>query len=231
MSVQFIDLSGLKVPIKTHPRRKRLALRITGAGEVFVLAPPGIGFKAVETFAKNHQAWLDEKLAVIKQRPAPASSCSKGEVWPYLGQDLVLQFHREHRIRCSGSQIWLPEDDDDPCGLLLGWYQVQASVWLSERFDYWVEQTGFQPSGLEVKGYKSRWGSCDRLRRIQLNWKLIAMPEWVIDYIIVHELCHLQHMNHSPAFWQLVAFHYPLLDQAKQWMKQHSNAIMSQLTP
>jgi predicted metal-dependent hydrolase len=232
LALQAIDLLGLKIPIKVHPRRKRLALRITGGGEVSVLSPPGVGLKTLQTFAKQHQAWLEEKLAVIKQRPsAVALNCAEDEVWPYLGQDLTLQFHPENRIRYSGNQLWLPKSDDHPCGLVLGWYQVQASIILPPRFDYWIQRTALQPSNLQIKGYKSRWGSCDRHRRIQLNWKLMAMPEWVIDYVMVHDLCHLQHMNHSSAFWQLVEQHYPKTLSAKRWMKQHSPAIMRQLTP
>ncbi|UQB42671.1 M48 family metallopeptidase [Thiomicrospira microaerophila] len=232
MSEQFIDFIGLKIPIKTHPRRTRLALRIAANGEVALLAPTQASIKSISAFAKAHQAWLTQKLALFAQRPAlPTFNCSAGERWPYLGQELVLQFHPQTSVERYAECLFLPETTDKAWQVLVGWYQTQAKLYLPSRFDFWIQYTGLQPTSLQIKSYKSRWGSCDRLRRIQLNWKLIAMPQWVIDYVMVHELCHLAHMNHSPAFWRLVEQHYPKTSDAKRWMKTHSPAIMRQLTP
>jgi hypothetical protein len=83
-----------------------------------------------------------------------------------------------------------------------------------------AEVHGFQPRRVSVRNQRSRWGSCSRRGTISLNWRLIQTPDWVRDYVILHELAHLRHMNHSRAFWQQLADVCPNYLQAKAWIKQ-----------
>jgi predicted metal-dependent hydrolase len=76
-----------------------------------------------------------------------------------------------------------------------------------------------------VRNQKSRWGSCSRRGTISLNWRLIQAPAFVLDYIILHELCHLEHMNHSRRFWRQVEHLYPGFKAAERWLKQHSSLL------
>ncbi|WFE67896.1 SprT family zinc-dependent metalloprotease [Thiomicrospira sp. R3] len=224
-----VQLGQLQIPIKTHPRRKRLALRIKPTGEVALLAPPKVAFKQLEGFALANQAWLEEQLSKLALKPQPAVfSGSIGERWPYLGEGLVLEQADAYPVQQQKNKLLLPSHADAKQALF-SWYLERVNEWLPSRFNYWAAQTGFQPTGLQIKTYKARWGSCDRHGRIQLNWMLIGLPQWVVDYVIVHELCHLTHMNHSPAFWQLVRWHYPNTEQAKAWLKQNGHPIISQL--
>lgn len=84
---------------------------------------------------------------------------------------------------------------------------------------------GVQPTAIIVKTYKARWGSCYSDGRISFNWKLIMAATWVIDYVVVHELCHLIHHNHSANFWRLVEQYYPSYKQAKEWLKQNGQLL------
>ncbi|MCF6345251.1 MAG: M48 family metallopeptidase [Thiomicrorhabdus sp.] len=92
--------------------------------------------------------------------------------------------------------------------------------------------TGFRwARELLVKGYKSRWGSCCSDGRLQFNWRLWQAPDWVIDYVIVHELCHRVYPNHSKAFWALVMQHYPKTNEAKRMIKQQGKRWIKFLEP
>jgi predicted metal-dependent hydrolase len=76
-----------------------------------------------------------------------------------------------------------------------------------------------------VKHFRSRWGSCDKRGRVILNWHIIKAPHSVVDYVVIHELCHLIHPNHSKGFWQLVARHDAAFPEHRQWLKEQGEGI------
>lgn len=80
-------------------------------------------------------------------------------------------------------------------------------------------------SRISIRNPKARWGSCGPGGHICLNWRLVLMPEWVRDYVLIHELMHLKQMNHSPAYWALVAAAYPTYRDARAWLREHGDAI------
>jgi predicted metal-dependent hydrolase len=82
---------------------------------------------------------------------------------------------------------------------------------------------------LRIKTQKSRWGSCGPNNDINLNWLLMLAPAAALEYVVVHELCHIKHKNHSAAFWQLVAEHLPNYQQQRHWLKQHGARVMQGL--
>uniref|UniRef100_UPI0018AB9FA7 M48 family metallopeptidase n=1 Tax=Clostridium tertium TaxID=1559 RepID=UPI0018AB9FA7 len=77
-----------------------------------------------------------------------------------------------------------------------------------------------------IKDQKSLWGSCNSRREIRLNWRLVLMPQFVMDYIIIHELCHIKQMNHSKEFWKLVESHCPNYKESKYWLKENGAMLM-----
>ncbi|MBF0097426.1 MAG: M48 family metallopeptidase [Magnetococcales bacterium] len=89
------------------------------------------------------------------------------------------------------------------------WFRQQASLYLPVRLQAWAARMGLQYQRVTIRNPKSRWGSCSSLGSINLNWRLIWVPVCLGDYVLVHELSHLRHMNHSPAFWRVVASFVP----------------------
>lgn len=104
---------------------------------------------------------------------------------------------------------------------------VEAQNYLLAKVPLYAEQMQLTPQRVAVKNYKSCWGNCYYQRGlVQFNWKLLQAPEWVVDYVIVHELAHLVHPNHSSDFWNLVQRHYPQTAQAKAYLKQNGVRMM-----
>ncbi|GAA0810805.1 SprT family zinc-dependent metalloprotease [Colwellia asteriadis] len=101
----------------------------------------------------------------------------------------------------------------------------QAKELMPARVKQLSEQTKLVPAQLNIRQYKARWGSCNSRKEISLNYLLMMAPWWVIDYVIIHELCHLVHLNHSNNFWRLVAKHCPEYLKAKQWLSEHQQAL------
>jgi predicted metal-dependent hydrolase len=101
----------------------------------------------------------------------------------------------------------------------------QASRELPPRLRELASLHGLNVSGVSIRDQKWRWGSCSRKGRICLNWRLVRMPDWVRDYVMIHELMHLKRMDHSPAFWELVARACPEYDVARRWLRSHQAGV------
>jgi predicted metal-dependent hydrolase len=89
----------------------------------------------------------------------------------------------------------------------------------------WAARLGLTVAQVSVRDQRTRWGSCGRNGRICLNWRLVLMPDWVRDYVIVHELMHLRRMDHSPRFWRLVAEAYPRWREARAWLRTNGAGL------
>ena len=108
---------------------------------------------------------------------------------------------------------------------LYRWYQTQATEYLSERLKTLSKKLGLFPKKVQFRHNKTRWGSCSSKGNISLNWLIIMAPVHAIDYILIHELCHLKEMNHSPRFWQLVAMYMPDYRLQKRWFKENGHLL------
>lgn len=107
-------------------------------------------------------------------------------------------------------------------------YRKQARLHLTERVEHFAQKMQLFPRQLSVRGQKTRWGSCSSRGEVSLNWKLLAAPLEVIDYVVIHELAHMRHMNHSPQFWELVACFHPEWKACRRWLKEHEFPIAVQ---
>jgi predicted metal-dependent hydrolase len=103
--------------------------------------------------------------------------------------------------------------------------QAQAQVELPSRLYGLAAQLGLSVRRVSIRNQRTRWGSCGRDGHICLNWRLVVMPPWVRDYIIIHELMHLERLDHSPAYWRLVAAACPAYRDARQWLRIHGPSL------
>jgi predicted metal-dependent hydrolase len=99
--------------------------------------------------------------------------------------------------------------------------KAQALEDLPARLLALADQHGLRVTRVSIRNQRTRWGSCGRDGHICLNWRLVAMPDWVGDYVMIHELMHLQKLDHSPAYWRLVAAAFPRYREARLWLRAH----------
>ena len=99
--------------------------------------------------------------------------------------------------------------------------RAKARAELPVRLQELADQLGLRVTRVSIRNQRTRWGSCGRDGHVCLNWRLAAMPDWVRDYVIIHELMHLKRMDHSPAYWRLVSAVYPRYREARQWLRAH----------
>ena len=88
--------------------------------------------------------------------------------------------------------------------LIERWYRAEATTHFARRVEHYASRLGVRPSKVTIRGQHSRWGSCSAKGTVSLNWRLMLVPGELADYVVVHELCHLRHLDHSPRFWAMV---------------------------
>lgn len=104
-------------------------------------------------------------------------------------------------------------------------YKEAARSYIPQRVAYYHARTGGAYHRITIRDQKTRWGSCSSKGTLSFNWRLMLAPPSILDYVVVHELCHLTHMNHSAAFWQAVEEIYPDYRIARKWLKEHGNEL------
>lgn len=112
---------------------------------------------------------------------------------------------------------------------LSGWLYKRAEVIIGERLKHYCGIIGANYNRFCIKAQKTRWGSCSSKGNLNFNWRLVMAPLWVLDYVVVHELSHLKHMNHSKEFWNTVSLYIPDYKKAVVWLKDNGGTLKLQL--
>lgn len=212
------DADGSLAPrIRVSTRARRLALRVYPDARVEVVVPPRARPREVESFIAAHREWIEDKRAqALRNRPAP-------EVFPPARIDFALakQSWRVHLAGGSG-RLRLTQKAGEGGDILeisgawtraalrkslLAWLMKAALRQLEPRVAALSAATGIPYSRVSVRRQRSRWGSCSARGTISLNACLLFQRPEVVEYLIIHELAHVRHMNHSARFWQLVERH------------------------
>lgn len=147
----------------------------------------------------------------------------------YLGEKRILTVIREERKRARVVNVlnrlilYVPYEADYEYKRkeLEKWYRKEAAVVLANKAAGYAQQMHVYFKELHIKDQKSRWGSCSSRGSLNFNWRILMAPESVCDYVLIHELCHLTHMNHSKEFWQMVERYCPEYKQYKLWLKEN----------
>ena len=231
-------------------RRKTLSLQVK-QGRVFVRAPLHIDEQYIKTFIEKKQAWLNAKITQQNQATDLSCNFNQGDQLLLLGQWVTLNIHwtdcaqrtcnKENVFLTSGSSnqqilnVNMPRTSNNASQLeevkkqLEGYLKQQAQVIILPKVAQYAQLTQLSPVSVKIRQYRARWGSCNNRGELSFNYLLMMLPLAVIDYVIVHELCHLQHLNHSASFWQLVAKYFPDYQEAKHWIKLNHSALQWRL--
>ncbi len=126
--------------------------------------------------------------------------------------------------------IYLQNKEENPSALVTEWLKNQAKETLPEKTKQWAEKIGVTFNNVVVKDQQTVWGSCSSKKNLNFSYRLIKMPLAVQDYLIIHELCHLNHMNHSPEYWALVAQYCPDYKLHRRWLNENKDAIFADVT-
>jgi len=229
------EVLGLRVEVVRSVRRTA-ALHIIGS-DLQVRVPEHVGDERVAAFLQRKRPWIRSKVAEIRLLPPPRNKeLVSGESFPYLGRHYRLKIQEGHQVGVCLSGGYLkatirPTEQGEQREAriqqyLQNWYRSRALERLKEKANRYSQQIGVTPAGVSVRNFKSRWGSCDKKGQVVFNWNIIKAPHAIADYVVVHELCHLIHPNHSKEFWQLVGRHDSAYAEHRQWLKERGEALL-----
>lgn len=199
-------LSGLPpITRRTNARAKRLLLRVRADG-IYLTVPPRVPELVIQQFLQHSQEWLYKTWHNTRQQTAleQKQAVANGEFldFPWLGQRWQVVFAEVKRLRESEQQFSILVNEDNARDMLKRWVLKRAQTVLPDRLAMLARQHGFSYQSCTLKHVKSRWGSCSSKADIHLNAALMLLPANLLDYVLLHELCHTRQMNHSAAFWQ-----------------------------
>lgn len=205
-------------------KRKTIGLTITSQSELIVRAPRLVPKFYIDQLVKRKWDWIEKHLQKIKSRQSPQLNFVEGETIWHFGQSYQLTFEQVKKPLIINNSLILP-NTTDPKSNLLAFYKNTLREYLETNVATYANQMNLSYKGLKITSAKKRLGSCNTRQNLCFSYRCAAMPTWVIDYIIVHELAHLREMNHSSRFWQVVANYYPEYKTAKKWIRENLGHI------
>lgn len=218
-----INISSRDVPVRFVRMRnaRRYVLRWTPAGIARVTIPRGGTLEFAVAFLKKHSDWLAKQVA------QSSAAWSEGSQVLVRGELLTLRVIREvENLRVTlGDRQWIVREDESIRATIEKTLRREAEMELPRRTREIAGLHGLEPKGVSVRNQRSRWGSCSSKGRISLNWRLVQTPEFVRDYIIIHELMHMRELNHSDRFWRHVEGACPQYREAERWLRKHSGIL------
>lgn len=225
----------LEFLLKRSAKRKSVGLTVRDSQSLEVAAPAKMKLADVDAVVRERARWVRKKWAMFAdlEQSRQEATFAPGERWPFRGASYPLQIVErasatpaavaldEHLNVTISRQLTGDAKREAVRAALWAWYRREAERWLRERVDHYSARYGFAPRAIKVKDVKSRWGSCSVKGNLNFNWRLVLAPPPVVDYVVVHELCHLRHPNHSKRFWNLVRSILPEYETQKAWLRAH----------
>lgn len=214
--------------IVRSPRRRRIAFRIAGDGVLEILAPPTLSETYLRRVAGNNQALIDK----LKKRATPRRAPVFSEGSPFMLLGTPYPLHLTGRLRIFDGAFMIPAGtEEEMTRSIILLYKELAGGFIRRTLPIYEELTGASPLNVRITSANSRWGSCTAGRTISFSWKLIQCPREAVEYVIVHELCHLRELNHSADFWRHVAKIFPDYRERRSLLNRFGETLPEWNTP
>jgi predicted metal-dependent hydrolase len=212
----------VEITLRRSARARRFSLRVSRLdGRVTLSLPPGAREAEAMAFARQQEPWIRRALADLPQ----TATVGLGALVPVEGRLLRLDAGPGRLIRIDGDSLLIPGNPAQ-AGVRAGAFLKHlARDRLTEASDRYARMIGRPYSRLTLRDTRSRWGSCTADGALMYSWRLAMAPPAVLDYVAAHEVAHLAQMNHSPAFWAVVARLVPGYAAHRRWLKQHGPAL------
>lgn len=200
----ILHTNGVDIPytIIKSKKRKTIGISVAPGGIVTVSIPQRTSISMAQSFVQSKSIWILKHYLKMKYDvPQPEPEEKKSE--------REKHFEAEQEIR----------------------YRNAAKEYFPKRVAYYAEIIGVSYGRIAIRDQKTKWGSCSGKGNLNFNWRLMLAPPKVLDYVVVHELCHRKEMNHSQKFWTLVEEYMPDYRQYRSWLNKNGSKLMQTSTP
>jgi predicted metal-dependent hydrolase len=211
--------------VRRSDRARRVRVTVDATRGIEVVLPRRAPEREAAAAIRELRPWIERRVAELAR--ARATVAARGETVPYLGQTLALRAQTGRlRVARRGEVLLVPEAGEERRAALERWYRRAARAEIAPRLDRACAQAGTSYSRLTIRGQRTRWASCSRGGAMSFNWRLLLAPEAVLDYVVWHEVCHLEVMDHSPKFWRLLAARSPGYREQMRWLRAHGATLV-----
>ncbi|MFH1792723.1 MAG: SprT family zinc-dependent metalloprotease [Patescibacteria group bacterium] len=217
----------IKINKIERSNRKTIALLINADSTLTVKAPLLVSSSYIEELVNKKHNWITKKVKDIQARPKPVTrEYVNGEGFLYLGKSYRLKITNCSSIQL-GEYLFFPKQKAEQIQQeLIDWYKKQALRKLTSRASWYSKKMGVNFSSLKLSNAEKRWGSCGRSNTLSFNWRLIMAPLKILDYVVVHELTHIEEKNHSRKFWNRVKVVLSDYKKSRSWLKENSQSLI-----
>lgn len=230
---EVIEGQGYQVNVKRTSRRKTASMLVE-EGVVTLIVPKALDAERIEKLVADKHSWIIEKLAIYQSsQPASEKEYVSGEAFPYLGRHYRLKVQAGEltatKLIHGRITVTVPEPQSQRHYIrkaLENWYQRQAQKKIREKVERYRSVVGVETGVIRIKPFKSRWGSCTPYGDLEFNWLIVLAPNRVVDYVVIHELCHLIQHDHSPKFWKEIERVMPDYQECKEWLKENGHKLV-----
>lgn len=227
----FLQKQKITYTVQRKARRRRIAMFVEPSGRLRFLAPLRTRTLTIDNFLHRSQDWVLNKLSDLQNYPSPhfPPQLTEGATLFFLGASyrLTIIHESDRRQACrlldGKFEINLPDTETSATETqeetrleIMLWYKKQARHYLKERAAFWADKMQVKIRSLKITSPTRQWGCCTSRNDVRLNWRVMMAAPDVIDYLIVHELAHILHKNHSPRFWDCVAQYLPDYNKQRQ---------------
>lgn len=215
----------VKIDKIIRSRRKTIALQLTDEATLIVRAPFEVSEEIINKVVNKHMNWIEKKQNEVLSRDPKfvKKEFVNGEGFFYLGKSYKLNLidSQDIPLRFDNGFFLLKDYKSIARELFINWYKERAYEKISERINLYAQKRGFLFNKIHITDAKKRWGSCSHKGNLNFSWRLIMAPLPVIDYVVVHELVHLEEKNHSKSFWTKVKMLIPDYKDKRDWLKNN----------
>ena len=232
-----VVMSGTRVPftVRKNIRARRVWIKMEDHSGLVLVLPRWASPSKASEFMKLHQDWVLKRWNEREERLAKASPpMGTGRTVVYRGRPLsirvrncacaapTVEWHRDHLL------VQVPHHEESPLSEILETsFREKAKEIFTRRVESLSGHLELYPKAIQVRDQKTRWGACTGRGTLTFNWRLILAPPPVLDYVVIHELCHLRHANHGRRFWELVGSVCPSFAAHKAWLRENGAFLRS----
>lgn len=226
------DADPIRIAVRENPRARRLTLRIDPiSGDLFLTVPRGVSEREARRFAERQRGWIGAQL----ERLPSGIAFAPGAEIPFRGEPHLITL-ADGKNRGAGVVDRVATGAETPQLVVRGeaeflsrrltdWLKAEARRDLGAATEHYCGKVGTPATRIVVRDARTRWGSCSANRTLSYSWRLILSPPDVLAYVAAHEVAHLRHMDHGPAFWALVSEIMPEYRKPQAWLKRHGATL------
>jgi len=219
------DTVDIEIEKIVRTERKSIALQITDDATLIVRAPFYVNDETIERVVLKRKDWVEKNKNSILRRDPKFSTREfvNGEGFLYLGKyyKLTIVDEQETALKLGNGFCLSRELLPNARQVFIQWYREKAHEKISERVKWYAQKRGFKYNKINITNAQKRWGSCSSKRNLNFSWRLIMAPLPIVDYVVVHELVHLEEKNHTKMFWNKVKMLMPDYEKHKEWLKRN----------